>query len=71
MRRRLKPFFTAAECLLLRRASYNQSLAFKTKHPMTHDIKTHLADLMRAALNSVVPDQANADIVLELSLIHI
>jgi arginyl-tRNA synthetase len=32
---------------------------------MTHDIKTHLADLMRAALTSVVPDQADTDIVLE------
>ena len=32
---------------------------------MTQDIKTHLADLMRAALTSVVPDQANTDIVLE------
>ncbi len=32
---------------------------------MTHDIKTHLADLMRAALVSVTPDQADAAIVLE------
>jgi arginyl-tRNA synthetase len=32
---------------------------------MTHDIKTHLADLMRAALVSVTPDQADATIVLE------
>ena len=32
---------------------------------MTHDIKTHLADLMRAALNSVTPDQGDAAIVLE------
>ena len=32
---------------------------------MTHDIKTHLTELMRAALISVVPDQANTDIVLE------
>ena len=32
---------------------------------MTHDIKTHLTDLMRAALTSVVPDQAGTDIVLE------
>jgi len=30
--RELKPFFTATGCLLCRRASYNQSLAFKTKH---------------------------------------
>ena len=32
---------------------------------MTHDTKTHLADLMRAALNSVAPDQADTAIVLE------
>jgi len=32
---------------------------------MNHDIKTHLTDLMRAALISVVPDQADTDIVLE------
>ena len=32
---------------------------------MTHDIKTHLADLMRVALNSVAPDQADTAIVLE------
>jgi arginyl-tRNA synthetase len=32
---------------------------------MTLDIKTHLADLMRAALVSVTPDQADATIVLE------
>lgn len=32
---------------------------------MTHDIKTHLTELMRAALTSVAPDQANTDIVLE------
>ena len=32
---------------------------------MTHDIKTHLTDLMRAALNSVTPDQGDATIVLE------
>ncbi len=32
---------------------------------MTHDIKTHLADLMRTALNSVTPDQGDAAIVLE------
>ncbi|MBL0165995.1 MAG: arginine--tRNA ligase [Propionivibrio sp.] len=32
---------------------------------MTDDIKTHLTDLMRAALISVVPDQADTDIVLE------
>jgi len=32
---------------------------------MTHDIKTHLSDLMRAALVSVMPDQADAAIVLE------
>ena len=32
---------------------------------MTHDIKTHLSDLMRAALVSVMPDQAAAAILLE------
>ncbi|MFZ4536503.1 arginine--tRNA ligase [Propionivibrio sp.] len=32
---------------------------------MTHDIKTHLTDLMRAALLSVVPDQADTAIILE------
>jgi arginyl-tRNA synthetase len=32
---------------------------------MTHDIKTHLADLMRAALLSVAPDQAGTAIVIE------
>ena len=32
---------------------------------MTHDIKTHLADLMRTALNSLAPDQAETAIVLE------
>ena len=32
---------------------------------MTHDIKTHLADLMRAALNSLAPDQEETAIVLE------
>jgi len=32
---------------------------------MTHDIKTHLADLMRSALMSVTPDQADAAIILE------
>jgi len=32
---------------------------------MTHDIKTHLSNLMRAALVSVMPDQADAAIVLE------
>ena len=32
---------------------------------MTHDIKTHLADLMRTALLSLAPDQANTAIVLE------
>ena len=32
---------------------------------MTHDIKTQLSDLMRAALLSVMPDQADAAIVLE------
>jgi arginyl-tRNA synthetase len=32
---------------------------------MTHDIKTHLSDLMRAALLSVAPDQADTAIVLE------
>jgi len=32
---------------------------------MTQDIKTHLTDLMRAALISVAPDQADAYIVLE------
>jgi len=32
---------------------------------MTHDIKTHISDLMRAALLSVMPDQADAAIVLE------
>ena len=32
---------------------------------MTHDIKTHLAELMRAALNSVTPDQSDTAIVLE------
>ena len=32
---------------------------------MTHDIKTHLSDLMRAALMSVAPDQADTSIVLE------
>jgi arginyl-tRNA synthetase len=32
---------------------------------MTHDIKTHLADLMRAALNSVAPHQTDTAIVLE------
>jgi arginyl-tRNA synthetase len=32
---------------------------------MTHDIKTHLAELMRTALSSVFPDQADAAIALE------
>ena len=32
---------------------------------MTHDIKTHLSDLMRAALLSVAPEQAETAIVLE------
>ncbi len=32
---------------------------------MTHDIKTHLADLMRAALLSVAPDQIDTAIILE------
>ena len=32
---------------------------------MTHDIKTHLADLMRTALLSLAPDQADTAIVLE------
>ena len=32
---------------------------------MTHDIKVHLADLMRAALDSVAPDQVETAIVLE------
>ena len=32
---------------------------------MTHDIKTHLSDLMRAALMSVAPDQADTAIILE------
>jgi arginyl-tRNA synthetase len=32
---------------------------------MTHDIKTHLSDLMRTALMSVAPDQKDAAIVLE------
>ncbi len=32
---------------------------------MTHDIKAHLVDLMRAALNSVAPDQVETAIVLE------
>ncbi len=32
---------------------------------MTNDIKTHLADLMHAALLSVMPDQADAAIILE------
>jgi len=32
---------------------------------MTHDIKSHLADLMRAALTSVAPDQAESAILLE------
>jgi arginyl-tRNA synthetase len=32
---------------------------------MTHDIKTHLAELMRTALLSVAPDQADTAIVLE------
>ena len=32
---------------------------------MTHDIKIHLADLMRAALNSLAPDLAETAIVLE------
>ena len=32
---------------------------------MTHDIKTHLADLMRVALNSLAPEQAETAIVLE------
>ena len=32
---------------------------------MTHDIKTHLADLMRTALLSLAPDQANTAIALE------
>ncbi|MFT3848445.1 MAG: arginine--tRNA ligase [Propionivibrio sp.] len=32
---------------------------------MTHDIKTHLSDLMRTALLSVAPDQAATAIVLE------
>ena len=32
---------------------------------MTHDIKTHLSELMRAALMSVAPDQADTAIVLE------
>ncbi|MEI7614505.1 MAG: arginine--tRNA ligase [Betaproteobacteria bacterium] len=32
---------------------------------MTHDIKTHLADLMRTALLSVAPEQADVSILLE------
>ena len=32
---------------------------------MTHDIKTHLGDLLRAALASVAPDQAHTAIVLD------
>ena len=32
---------------------------------MTHDIKTHLADLMRAALLSLAPDHADTAIILE------
>ena len=32
---------------------------------MTLDIKTHLAELMRAALNSVTPEQSDTAIVLE------
>ena len=32
---------------------------------MTHDLKSHLADLMRAALMSVAPDQAGCAIILE------
>ena len=32
---------------------------------MNQDIKTHLSGLMRAALNSVAPDQADTPIVLE------
>ncbi|WP_153111975.1 arginine--tRNA ligase [Propionivibrio limicola] len=32
---------------------------------MTHDIKTHLADLMRTALTSVVPEQVETPIILE------
>ena len=32
---------------------------------MTHDIKHHLADLMRTALMSVTPDQSDASIILE------
>ena len=32
---------------------------------MTQDIKTHLADLMRAALTSLAPDQADTPIVME------
>ena len=32
---------------------------------MTHDIKTHLSDLMRTALLSVAPDQADTAIILE------
>jgi len=32
---------------------------------MTHDIKTHLADLMHTALTSLAPDQADTAIILE------
>lgn len=32
---------------------------------MNHDIKTHLAELVRAALAQVAPDQTNVDIILE------
>ena len=32
---------------------------------MNHDIKTHLADLIRTALAHIAPDQTGADILLE------
>ena len=32
---------------------------------MKHDIKTHLAELVRTALTHVAPDQTSADIILE------
>ena len=32
---------------------------------MTQDIRTHIADLLRAALNSVAPDAVSTPIVLD------
>ncbi|WP_342669201.1 hypothetical protein, partial [Candidatus Propionivibrio aalborgensis] len=48
-------------------ASYNLPLALFSRQStaMTHTIKAHLAELMRAALISVVPEHADANIILE------